>query len=51
MMQTFLQLAKVKDCEEIWLCTERGNVVARKFYESLNPNGAEDIIGYTFKLG
>ena len=49
MMQTFLKLAKEKHCEEVWLCTERENLAARKLYESLNPNDVGDIIGYTFK--
>lgn len=50
MMKTLLKIAEDNDCEEVWLGTESNNLIARRFYESLNPNDIEDVIGYTFEL-
>jgi len=50
MMKALLQFAKDNDCGEVWLGTENNNLVARRFYESLNPNDIEDVIGFTFSL-
>ncbi|NKB33190.1 MAG: GNAT family N-acetyltransferase [Pseudomonadales bacterium] len=50
MMETLLKFAKDKGCEEVWLGTETDNLVARRFYESLDPDDIDDVIGYTFEL-
>lgn len=50
MMRALLQLAKDRNCKEIWLGTESNNLIARRFYESLNPGNIRDVIGFTFEI-
>ena len=49
-MQKLLEIAEDNGCEEVWLGTETTNTVARRFYESLEPDYIEDVIGYTIEL-
>ena len=51
MMNALLKCAKDNDCEEVWLGTESDKDVARKFYESLDPDEIDEVVGYTFELG
>lgn len=49
-MKKLLAFAEEQECEEVWLGTEMNNEVAKKFYQSLNPNSIDDVVGYTFEL-
>ena len=49
-MKQLMDIADEHDCKEAWLGTEKTNTVARRFYESLEPDDVEDVIGFTFEL-
>jgi ribosomal protein S18 acetylase RimI-like enzyme len=41
LMSTFFNLAKDKDCDEVWLGAESTNLAAQKLYQSLSPQHAD----------
>lgn len=49
LMRKFLEIARENNCEEVWLGAESINIVANKFYESLQPDAIDEVIGYTFE--
>ena len=49
LLEAMLRLGKGLGCEEAWVPTERDNMQARKFYESLGVE-AEATVMYTFNL-
>jgi ribosomal protein S18 acetylase RimI-like enzyme len=49
-MSTFFNLAKDKDCDEVWLGAESTNLAAQKLYQSLSPQHAEPFVGYIFNM-
>ena len=50
MINAVLKLAKDNGCEEVWLSAESDKHEARKFYESLDPDEIDEVVGYTFEL-
>lgn len=49
-MQKLLDIARESDCEEVWLGTELDNHPANALYQSLEPDAAEQFVGYTYEL-
>lgn len=50
LMRYLLQLAKEKECTEVWLGTELDNVAANALYKSVGPDEVEEFVGYTYKV-
>lgn len=50
LMAKFMEIAKEKGCEEIWLGAEAENAAADALYRSLKPNHIADVIGYTYAV-
>ncbi len=48
-MRKLIELAHELDCEEVWLGTEVDNQAANALYRSLEPDSAEQVIGYTWE--
>ena len=49
LMAKMLDKAKLLGCKEAWLATEKDNIVANRFYQSLNCV-AEDCVAYHFDI-
>ena len=49
-MRELLDLADQADCDEVWLATEVDNVAAQSLYQSLGPDDAAEVIGYTYEF-
>lgn len=49
MMQTLIETAQERGCEEIWLATELENTAANALYRSLEPDDVAQVIGYTYE--
>jgi aminoglycoside 3-N-acetyltransferase I len=50
MMQYLFEIAKVNNCDEVWVGTEVENIPASNFYKSLNPVEVQDFVGFTYKV-
>jgi ribosomal protein S18 acetylase RimI-like enzyme len=50
LMQALIRVADESDCEEVWLGTEADNEAANALYQSLNPDDAAKVIGYTWEI-
>ena len=51
LMRKLIDLADAADCDEVWLGTEVDNDAANALYQSLAPDGVEQVVGYTYELG
>lgn len=50
MMRKLIEIARDAGCQELWLGTEPDNDAANALYRSLDPDTAEQFIGYTYKF-
>lgn len=50
-MQTLIEIAETRGCEELWLGTEDDNNPANALYRSLGPDEVSNFIGYTYETG
>ena len=50
LMNKLLEIADENDCDEVWLGAEADNSLANSFYESLQPDFIDAVIGYTFEV-
>lgn len=49
-MERLIEIAKVRDCEELWLGTEADNMPANALYRSLDPDDVSNVVGYTYEM-
>lgn len=49
-MQTLIEIANDRGCEELWLGTEADNVPANSLYRSLDPDDVASVVGYTYEM-
>ena len=49
-MRKLIEIADENDCDEVWLGAEAENSLANSFYESLEPDSIDAVIGYTFEI-
>ncbi len=50
LMERLIAIAGENDCEEVWLGAEAENALANSFYESLEPDSIDAVVGYTFEI-
>ncbi len=50
-METLIDIANERDCEELWLGAEADNTAANALYKSLDPDETGKVIGYTYEMG
>ena len=50
LMKKLLEIADENDCDEVWLGAEARNSLANSFYESLEPDSIDAVVGYTFEI-
>lgn len=51
LMKKLLEIADDHDCDEVWLGAEAKNSLANSFYESLQPDSIDAVVGYRFEIG
>lgn len=49
-MEWLFDYAADAGLDEVWLGADADNSAANAFYESLNPDSVEPVIGYTFTI-
>ena len=49
-MQTLIEIADARGCEELWLGTEVDNLPANTLYLSLKPDEVSSFVGYNYEM-